>query len=126
MAYVPVRTDQTKYSEVDGKSANAAVGVYGAFDTPVELTAGGFGIKRIDPRSGKEFLEVLDAFPAGKQTIQLAVEAGSAATAAMVGPAAAGFTAIDMATADQITAAEVAADLTDGIQAEEEGPGDLT
>ena len=133
MAYVPVRTDETKYGETDGINPNDAANgsgsttaVYGAYDTPVELSAGGFGIKRIDPRSGKEFFEVLDAFPAGKAAVQNAIEAGSAAVAATVGGAAAGFTAIDFATADQLDAAEIANDADDGLTADLEGPGDQT
>jgi hypothetical protein len=126
MAFVPTRTDQTKYSAVDGITPDGTAGAYGDFGTPVEVAAGGFGIKRIDPRSGKEFFEYLDAMPMGKQAVQLAVEAGSAAVAATVGGAAAGFVAVDFATADQLDAAEIAADLTDGIQGEDEGPGDLT
>lgn len=118
MAYVPTRTDQTKYSAVDG--------VDPVFGTVVELSAGGFGVQRIDPRSGKVFFEVLDALPAGKQAIQLAVEAGSTATAGMVGPAAAGFVAIDMAAQDNLDAGEIAADATDGLTPDLEGPGDLT
>lgn len=131
--YVPIRTDETKYGEVDGINPNdAAAGtgsvtaVYGAYDTPVELAAGGFGIKRIDPRSGKEFFEYLDAFPAGKAAVQLAVEAGSTAVAGTIGGAAAGFAAVNFATVNQLTAAEIAADADDGLQSEDEGPGDQT
>jgi hypothetical protein len=126
MAYVPIRTDQTKYAEVDGTTADGTANQYGDFGTPVELAAGGFGIKRIDPRSGKEFFEYLDAFPAGKKAVQLAVEAGSAKVAATVGGAAAGFTAVNFATADNLSAGEIAADADDGLQAEDQGPGDLT
>mgnify|MGYP001064753811 CR=1 FL=1 len=126
MAYVPVRTDETKYGEVDGISPDGTASAYGDFDTPVELSAAGFGIKRIDPRSGKEFFEVLDAFTASSAAVQNAIEAGSAAVAATTGGAAAGFTAIDFASADQLTAAEIANDADDGLTADLEGPGDQT
>ena len=97
MAFVPTRTDETKYSSVDGK--------FPTFNANVEVTKGGFGVRRPDGT-----FEILDALPLGRQSIQLAVEAGSAATAAMVGPAAAGFVAIDFATANFVTATEIDSD----------------
>jgi hypothetical protein len=105
MAFVPTRTDATKYGSVDG--------VFPAFGTAIEATKGGFGVKRPDGT-----FEILDALPLGRASVQLAVEAGSAATAAMVGPAAAGFVAIDFATADYVTAAEVGANAKDGLDSD--------
>lgn len=85
MTFVPLRTDSDAYAPIDGKGD--------AFNTPVEATAEGFGIKRTV--KGIETFEVLDAMPLNRASVQAAVEAGSTATAAHPGPAAAGFTAID-------------------------------
>ena len=93
MAYVIPRADQTAYSSVDG--------VDPAFATAVEASSSGFGVKHANGT-----FEVLDALPLGRQAAQLAVEAGSVATAAITG---AGFTAVDFAAADYITAGEVTA-----------------
>lgn len=93
MAFVPTRTDQTKYSAVDG--------VFPAFGTAVEATTGGFGVLRPDGT-----FEILDALPLGRASVQAAVEAGSAALVAAV-DSGAGFTAIDFATQDYVTVAEV-------------------
>jgi hypothetical protein len=79
MAYVKPRTDQTGHSSVDGKDV--------AFGTDVEATAGGFGV--VNPHTNT--FEVLDALPLGRQSVQLAVEAGSTE---------------DFATLDYITAVE--------------------
>ena len=97
MAFVPTRTDKTKYSSVDGK--------FPAFNTNVEVTKGGFGVRRSDGT-----FEILDALPLGRAAIQLSVERGSTATAAMAGPGAAGFTAINFATANYVTAGEIDSD----------------
>jgi hypothetical protein len=114
MAFVQTRTDQTKYSAVDGVvgeagTAAATASATGTFGSAVQASKGGFGV--IDPYTGT--FEVLDALPLGKQSVQLAVEAGSAAVAATVGGGAAGFTAIDFATQDLLTTAEIDA-LGDG------------
>ena len=116
MSFVQTRTDQTKYSAVDGK--------VDAFGVAVEASAGGFGIKRTV--KGVSTFEVLDALPLNRAAVQLAVEAGSARVAGTVGGAAAGFTAIDFATVDQLTAAEAAASATDAITPEDALAGDLT
>lgn len=108
MAYVQTRTDQTKYSAVDGAAD--------PFGTAVEASAGGFGIKRTV--KGVETFEVLDALPLNRQRVQLAVEAGSTAVAGTVGGAAAGFTAVNFATQNYITAAEAAVSATDAITAD--------
>ena len=105
MAFVPTRTDASKFSAVDG--------VFPVHGTAVEATIGGFGVMRPDGT-----FEILDAMPLGRQKIQLAVEAGSAATAAMVGPAAQGFVAVDFATQDYVDAAEVGADPLDSLDSE--------
>jgi hypothetical protein len=97
MAFVPTRSDRTKYSSVDGK--------FPAFNTNVEVTKGGFGVRRPDGT-----FEILDALPLGRASAQLSVERGSTATAAMAGPAAAGFTAINFATANFVTASEIDSD----------------
>ena len=105
MAFVPTRTDQTKFSATDGVDV--------AFGTTVEASAAGYGVRRTV--KGVEVFEVLDALPLGRAAVQTAIEAGSTALAGTVGGAAAGFTAIDFATADYITSAEAAASATDGI-----------
>ena len=80
--FVPVRTDSDSYAAIDGVNLE--------FNTPVEATIGGFGV--VQPNGT---LEILDAMPLGRVSVQTAVEAGSAALAATPGVAAAGFTAID-------------------------------
>jgi hypothetical protein len=85
MTFVPTRTDSDAYSAVDGVDV--------AFGTPVEATAGGFGVK--NTVKGIDTVEILDALPLNRASVQKAVEAGSAALAATPGGAAAGFTAID-------------------------------
>lgn len=65
MPYVKPRTDQTGHSSVDGKDV--------PFATAVEATAGGFGV--VNPHTNT--FEVLDAVPLGRQSVQLAIEAGS-------------------------------------------------
>lgn len=104
MAFVPTRTDASKYSAVDG--------VFPAFGTTIEVSKGGFGVKRPDGT-----FEILDAMPLGRQKIQLAVELGSLATVAAT-DSDAGFTAIDFATADYVTAAEIGADARDGLDSD--------
>lgn len=93
MAFVPTRTDASKYSAVDGK--------FPAHGTPVEVTKGGFGVRRADGT-----FEILDALPLGRASVQLAVELGSLKTVAIT-DSDAGFTAINFATANYVTAAEV-------------------
>lgn len=80
--FVPTRTDSDAYAAVDGVNVT--------YNTAVEATIGGFGV--VQPNGT---LEILDALPLGRASVQSAVEAGSAALAATVGGAAAGFTAID-------------------------------
>jgi hypothetical protein len=111
MTFVPTRTDQTKYSAVDGKAD--------AFATTVEAGAGGFGIQRTV--KGVVTFEVLDAMPLNRQATQLAVETGSALTP---GTTAAGFAAVDFATQDFLDAAEATA--AAGIKDGEASLGDLT
>ena len=112
MTYVPVRTDSDAYSAVDGAAD--------AFGVAVEASAGGFGIRRTV--KGVETFEVLDAMPLNRAAVQEAVEAGSALTH---GTTAAGFAAIDFASADLLTQAEVnAAD--GGIDSDAASAGDLT
>jgi hypothetical protein len=99
MAFVPQRTDATKYGVVDG--------VYPAFGEPLQVSKGGFGVVNPDGT-----FEVLDALPLGRANIQRSVELGSAALVADSdqGPYKAGFVAVDFATADYITADEVGND----------------
>jgi hypothetical protein len=104
MAFVPTRTDETKHSSVDGK--------FPAFNTAVEVSKGGFGVKRADGT-----FEILDALPLGRARIQLAVERGSQKTVAVT-DSDAGFTAINFATANYITAAEVGANAKDGLDSD--------
>lgn len=113
MTYVPVRTDQTKYSAVDGGSD--------VFGVTVEAGAGGFGIRRTV--KGVETFEVLDAMPLNRQATQIAVENGADLTP---GTTAAGFADVDFATQNFLTAAEVAAAAGGGIKAGEASSGDLT
>ena len=95
MTFVPTRTDSDAYASVDGVNVK--------FNTPVEATIGGFGV--VQPNGT---LEILDALPLGRASVQTAVEAGSAALAATVGGAAAGFTAIDFSVnVDYVDATEV-------------------
>ena len=112
MTYVPVRTDQTKYGQVEGVAPNS-------FGATVEAGAGGFGIRTTV--KGVEVFEVLDAMPLNRAATQVAVEAGSALTP---GTTAAGFAAVDMASQDLLTTAEVTA--AAGIKAGEASAGDLT
>lgn len=111
MTYVPTRTDQTKYSATDGVDV--------AFGTTVEAGAGGFGVRRTV--KGVEVFEVLDAMPLNKQATQLAVEQGADLTP---GTTAAGFSDVDFATQNFLTAAEAAA--AAGIKDGEASLGDLT
>jgi len=111
MTYVPVRTDQTKYSAVDGKDV--------AFATDVEAGAGGFGVRHTV--KGVEVFEVLDAMPLNRAATQVAVEAGADLTP---GTTAAGFADVDFATQNLLTTAEVTA--AAGIKAGEASAGDLT
>lgn len=94
MAFVPTRTDQTEHSGVDGKVP--------AFGATIEAGASGFGIRTTV--KGVEVFEVIDALPLNRPEIRAAVEAGTTSAAAV----AAGVTAIDFATFDMLTAAEVA------------------
>lgn len=121
MAYVPVRTDESKHSWVDGKSAGGYSDSDADFDTPVQLSASGFGIQRVDPRSGKIFFEVLDAFAAGQQSVQVAIEDGSSSAAASQG----GVTAVNFASVDELTQAEANAS-NGGIKDSLVSPGDQT
>ena len=111
MTFVPTRTDQTKYSEVDGKSD--------AFGVTVEAGAGGFGIRRTI--KGVETFEVLDAMPLNRAATQEAVERGADLTP---GTTAAGFADVDFATQNLLTSAEAAS--ATGIKAGEASAGDLT
>lgn len=111
MTYVPVRTDQTDYSHIDGQVP--------AFGATVEAGAGGFGVRKTV--KGVEIFEVLDAMPLNRQATQLAVENGSALTP---GTTAAGFAAVDFATQDFLTAGEATA--AAGIKDGEASAGDLT
>ena len=111
MTYVPVRTDQTDYGQVDGASD--------AFGVTVEAGAGGFGIRRTV--KGVETFEVLDAMPLNRAATQEAVERGADLTP---GTTAAGFADIDFATQDFLTAGEVTA--AAGIKDGEASAGDLT
>ena len=114
MSFVKQFADATAYSAVD--SVDVAGGV------TMEVGADGFGY--VD--STGTFI-TLDAMPIGRQEVQLAVEAGSAATLAAVdGSLAAQFAAIDFATVDYVDAAEVAASATDALTPDQEGPGDKT
>ena len=96
MAFVPTRTDASKFSAVDG--------VFPVHGTAVEATIGGFGVMRPDGT-----FEILDAMPLGRQQVQLAVELGSLKTVAVT-DSDAGFVAINFATADYVDAAEVGND----------------
>lgn len=111
MTYIPVRTDQTDYGQVDGTTD--------AFGVTVEAGAGGFGIKRTV--KGVDTFEVLDAMPLNRAATQNAVEAGSALTP---GTTAAGFAAVDFAAQDLLTTVEAAA--AAGIKDGEASAGDLT
>lgn len=111
MTYVPVRTDQTDYGQVDGKSD--------AFGVTVEAGAGGFGIRRTI--KGVETFEVLDAMPLNRAATQEAVERGADLTP---GTTAAGFADVDFATQDLLTTAETAS--AAGIKDGEASAGDLT
>ena len=112
MTYVPVRTDQTKYGEVEGVAPNS-------FGATVEAGAGGFGIRTTV--KGVEVFEVLDAMPLNRAATQNSVEAGSALTP---GTTAAGFAAVDFASQDLLTSVETAA--AAGIKDGEASAGDLT
>ena len=111
MTFVPTRTDQTKYSATDGVDV--------PFGTAVEAGAGGFGVRRTV--KGVQVFEVLDAMPLNRAATQRKVEAGSVLRP---GTTAAGFTAIDFATQNQLTAAEATA--ARGIKNGEALAGDLT
>lgn len=80
MAYVLPSTAQDGHSSVDG--------VDKPFGVAVEASKGGFGV--VNPHTG--IFEVLDALPLGRQSAQLAVEAGST---------------VDFATFDFVTGTEV-------------------
>ena len=111
MTFVPTRTDQTKYGQVDGKGD--------AFGATVEAGAGGFGIQRTV--KGVVTFEVLDAMPLNRAATQVAVENGADLTP---GTTAAGFADIDFATQDFLTAGEATA--AAGIKDGEASAGDLT
>lgn len=94
MSFVKQITDTSKYSSLDSVDAGKNF----------EVTEAGFGY--VD--STGTFI-VLDAMPLGRQSTQLAVEAGSAATVAALSDSDAKvqFAAINFATADYVTATEV-------------------
>lgn len=102
--FVPTRTDSTKYSAVDGK--------FPTFGTSVEVSKAGFGVMRPDGT-----FEILDALPLGRAEAQIAVEAGSAKTAASTN-ASAGFVAVDFATADYLDETEVDAGRQFGLDSD--------
>lgn len=119
MSFVPTRTDESKYAAVDGKAV--------AFGTTVEASAAGFGVKTTV--KGKEVFEVLDALPLNRASVQVAVEAGSAALVDSdngPGPANAGFVAIDFGTQDRLTSVETTASDSDGLQDSYALDSDLT
>ena len=86
MAYVPVRTDQSKYSSIAGGG-----GEENSFGDTVTQTTDGFGVQRTI--KGVVVTEILDALPMGRQETLNAVNNGSAILATHPGLIAAGFVA---------------------------------
>ena len=96
MAYVkPGTTENLGIDQIQPKPGTGAatISLSGLTTEPVQVTKNGFGIR--DPYTGT--IEILDAMPLGRASVQEAVELGSLAA----------ITPVDFATEDYLTETEI-------------------